>query len=157
MFWHGLSVCSHLGGYPGQVQMGGYPCRGVPTLGTPLGAGQGVPCQGYPTLGTPHQTWLGCTLSGGYPTLGTSLLDLAGGTLPEGTLLGVPYWGVPPPRVTDGVLDTPRSVCLLRPRRRTFLFILLTFSVDQRKSNSANRMFYVKWLTLWLVNHVNEH
>ena len=25
-------------------------------------------------------------------------------------------------RITDGVLDTPRSVCLLRSRRRTFLF-----------------------------------
>ena len=35
---------------------------------------------------------------------------------------GYPCQGGTPPRVTDGVLDTPQSVCLLRSRRRTFLF-----------------------------------
>ena len=38
------------GGYPRQVQPGGYPCEGVPHLRYP-----------------PHRTWLG-----GYPTLGTN-------------------------------------------------------------------------------------
>ena len=57
---------------------------------------------GYPDGGTlpqvpPCHTWLGGTpTGGGYPTS---------------------Y------RITDGVLDTPRSECLLRWRRRTFLFI----------------------------------
>ena len=44
-------------------------------------------------------------------------------------------WGTPPSpdrdgvpsqyRTTDGVLDTPRLVCLLRSRRRTFLFKMI--------------------------------
>ena len=33
--------------------------------------------------------------------------------------------GTPLYRTTDGVLDTPRSVCLLRSGRRTFLFYIL--------------------------------
>ena len=55
-----------------------------------------------------------------------------GGGGGRGSQPGVyPRWGVgypagggggTPPRVTDGVLNTPRSVCLLRSRRRTFLF-----------------------------------
>ena len=42
-------------------------------------------------------------------------------------MMGVPPsqgWGTPRDRAADGVLDTPRSVCLLRSRRRTFLFYL---------------------------------
>ena len=48
-----LSVCPHLGGYPGQVQTGGYPSQ------VQLG---GTPCRGYPTLDPPWQ--------GGVPHLG---------------------------------------------------------------------------------------
>ena len=95
----------------------GVPCWGVPCLGYPLSDLAG----GYPTLGTPpppvrpgwgvphlgyhHETW-----PGGYPTSGTPTHQ---------TWLG---GGVTPLRVTDGVLDALRSVCLLRSRRRTFLF-----------------------------------
>ena len=120
-----LTRSSHLGG--------GYPMGGYPTLGTPHQTRPGVPQLGWgyppwvPLLsdlagGTPPQVppirpgW------GGYPTLGTPcqtwpgvppLSDLAGGTPTGGT----------PPRISDGVLDTPQSVCLLRSRRRTFLYI----------------------------------
>ena len=97
--------------------MGGYPCwgtpprvppqsdldgewvpQGVPRWETPpwvppIRPGWGYPNGGYPTSGTPHRTWMG---NGG----GTPLLQL-----------------------TDGVLDTPRSVCILRSRRRTFLLV----------------------------------
>ena len=87
------------GGYPTSDLAGGYATSelgGVPHLGylpTPLRPGRGYPCWGYPTSGTPHCTWLG-------------------GTPARGTLL----------RVTDRVLDTLRSVCFLRSRRRTFLW-----------------------------------
>ena len=105
----------HLGYPPGQVwpEVGYPPVRsdqggtqgGVPWLG---GTPPWVPpwsdlTRGYPTSGTPYQTWLGCTPMG-----------------------GAPPW-VPPVRPGRGgthrvVLDTLRSVCLLRWRRRTFLF-----------------------------------
>ena len=64
---------------------------------------------GYPTSGNPppHRTWLGVPLLWGTPPWVT----------PHQTM-----WGGTPPRVTDGVLDTPLSVCLLHSRRRTFLF-----------------------------------
>ena len=93
-----LSV--HGGGVlrPGPAR--GYSCQGYPTSGTPIRPGWGVPLQEYPTSGTP-------------------LSDLArgeGGTLPGGT----------PLRQTDGVLDTPRSVCLLRSRRTFLLKINFT-------------------------------
>ena len=103
------------GGYPWQgVPEVGYPpppcpgpMGGIPDVGYPLLdlGGIDLPHLGYPPVGPgqgvphlrypPHQTWAGGTLMGGYPTLA---------------------------RITDGVLDTPRSVCLLRSRRRTFLF-----------------------------------
>ena len=92
------------GGYPSHIQMGGTLARsvsGVPSQvqtggGTPSNLGWGVPLPG-PEGGTPQQR---------YP--------------PH----RVPPWqGVPPQyRAADGVLDTPRSVCLLRSRRRTFLW-----------------------------------
>ena len=102
----------HLG-YPCQTWLGGTPPQvpsnaivpgwGVPPAGgtpprvPPIRPGWGYPLLGgYPTSGTPHQTWLG----------------------------GTPCRGGTPLRETDGVLDTPRSVCLLRSRRRTFLFFV---------------------------------
>ena len=133
------------GGYPSQVQMGGplpgpvgdpcqevpcldylpsdlaggiYPCQGDPTSGTPC---QTLLGRGYPTLGTPHWTWRG---GAGVPlTRGVSHLGYPpvrpglGGVSPIR-----PSQGGTPPRVTDRVLDTPRSVCLLRSSWKTFLF-----------------------------------
>ena len=63
-----------------------------------------------------------------------------GGTLLGGTQVGYPParsgWGVPcqggypvggyPVRTTEGVLNTRQAVCLLRSRRRTFLFIIIS-------------------------------
>ena len=119
MFWHVSvypSVCPHLWGVPWPGPAGGV----VPWPG---------PAWGVPHLRYPHQTWPGgVTPAGGYPTLGTSLSDLTGGypslgtpchTWLEGYSCG---GGGTPPQVTDGVLDMPRSVCLLRSRR-TFLFL----------------------------------
>ena len=70
---------------------------------------------GTPMGSTPRWTWTGGYPNGGYPTLGTPHQ-----TWPVGR---VPWWGgggYP----TSVVLDTPRSVCLLRLRRRTFLLKL---------------------------------
>ena len=107
----------------------GYPCQGF-TSGYP-------PCQtwlgGYPTLGTPRWTWLGGTPCRGYPNWGTPPPPVGpgrGGTSCRGgglLQLGYPADTPPPappptPRVIHGVLDTPWSICLLRSRRRTFLF-----------------------------------
>ena len=147
MFWHVSvhpSVCPHLGrgGTPAKSRQGGTPARssrgwggGVryPTSGTPIGPGQGgLPLPG----GTPP--WVPLSdLAGGYPTSGTPPSDLAGGTPPQVPPIR-PGWGYPcqaaphlryPPLdlarwvpTLGGVLDTPRSVCLLRSCRRTFLF-----------------------------------
>ena len=82
---------------------------GYPTLGyPPIGPGWGVPWWGYPTLGiTPIGPGGGYPDGRGYPTLGAHLL------------VGPGLGGYP----TSVVLDTPRSVCLLRSRRRTFSFL----------------------------------
>ena len=92
---------------------------GTTTGGTPpqvplLGPGQGIPQQGGVShLGYPHQTWLGGTPTGeDIPLRVPPIRPGQGGTLMGGT----------PPQVRDGVLDTVRSVCLLRSHRRTFLF-----------------------------------
>ena len=101
------------GVYPSQVQLGGgYPCGGVPHLG-------------YPPLDLagrlPHLAYPPSDLAGGYPDGGTPpQVHPPHWTWPGGTSTG---GGYPTSyRITDGVLDTPRSVCLLRSRRRTFLF-----------------------------------
>ena len=150
-----FSVCPHLGGYPYPIMLcnisqnamgqtlgwggggtlvrssGGVPCWGVPWSG-PAG---GVPCWGVPCCGGtlvrvqpggyPGQVqvqpggvpWQKGTLSGGtlvrYPPLARAGW---GGTLPGGTQVGQ----------TEGVLNTWRAVCLLRSRRRTFLFSILS-------------------------------
>ena len=108
-----MSVCPQ-GGYPypiilcnitqnsmGQIP-GGYPARSSQGGTLPGGyPARGVPCWGVPYLGTPP----GQVRMGGYP---------AG---------GVPCQGGYPVRITEGVLTTQRAVCLLRSRRRTFLFM----------------------------------
>ena len=73
----------------------GYPAGGTLPMGYPA---QGVPCWGYPARGVPSQG-----------------IACPGGTLPGGY----------PVRTTEGVLTTRRAVCLLRSRRRTFLFTFL--------------------------------
>ena len=112
------SVCPQGGGYPYPIMLcnisqnamrqrqGGYPAQ-VPPPG-------GVPGSGNP----PGGTWVR------YPP---------GGVPGSGTPPGEGYPGqVPPPppggypgRTTEGVLTTRRAVCLLRSRRRTFLFRLI--------------------------------
>ena len=90
------------GGYPA----GGYPARGVPCWG--------VPCWGYPARGYPHRV---------PPTWGQD----GGRQVGYHTWQGTPHphqvrMGGYPVRTTEGVLTTQRAVCLLRSRRRTFLF-----------------------------------
>ena len=73
----------------------------------------------------PHQA----RSDGGYPKVPTPARSDGGGGVPQGTY---PLSKVPTPlprclspprdRTAYGVLDTPRSVCLLRSRRGTFLF-----------------------------------
>ena len=86
--------------YPGQVQTGG-----LPTLaGGILTLARGIP-----------------TLAGGrVPTLTRGVCTLAQGGPPPGQDRDTP---LPRDRTAYGVLDTLRSVCLLRSRRRTFLFV----------------------------------
>ena len=109
--WPGEGV-PLLEGTPPQVPPirpgGGTPGGGVPHLRfSPVGPGWGgVSHLGYPLVGP---GW-------GYPTRGTPhLSDLVGGT---------------PPWVADGVLDAPRSVCLLRSCRRTFLYCFCKIITD---------------------------
>ena len=96
---------------------GGTSAGGAPAWGTPA---REVPAQGTP--------WPGQD-TGGYPSQGAPTR----GTPPGQVRMGVPQLGghpsrVPPPppprdRTAHGVLDTPRSVCLLRSRRRTCYLI----------------------------------
>ena len=148
------------------------PARGYPTLGTPQSdLARGVPCCGVPHLRSPHQTWSGVPYWGvphlGYPPIRPTD-PLLGGT-PSGTPIrpgrGDTLWGYPtsgppirpgrgdpcqggtPPPVTDGVLDTPRSVCLLRSRRRTFLlfcnFEMISASIFTFHPNYIQRILIV--------------
>ena len=142
-----FSVCPHLGGggvpichnalqdYPEfhgadtwgggvsyQVKLGGGTLPG-PAGGYPA---WGVPCWGYPDRVPPARSGRWGTQVG-YPPARSGQ---------GGTLQGVPYLGTPQPqarsgrwrgrgypvRTTEGVLTTWRAVCLLRSRRRTFLF-----------------------------------
>ena len=107
-----LSIHTSVGGegYPGQVQVG------EGTLAR--SSWGGTPCQvGTPSLlggGLPKLRW------GASPARSDGMGDTQGGVPPPRQGLGTP----PPPRyrTTDGVLDSPRSVCLLHSRRRPFLF-----------------------------------
>ena len=113
------------GGTLGGAQDGVPPCRGTPPARSNWGGTQG---------GVPLDTSNGGT-QGGVPPPGNPPARSNGYT-PIRPGWGVPRWGGTPPqvpphqtwptsyRITDGVLDTPQSVCLLRSRRRTVLFIL---------------------------------
>ena len=118
--------------YPPQLDLVGSTLMGYPTLGTPqldLAEGyptsgnpppswtwpwgvpwQGYPDGGYPISGNPHWTWLGVPQQGGTQG-GVPPSDLARGYPTLGTPPGQTWLGGTPSRV---VLDTPRSVCLLR-------------------------------------------
>ena len=111
------------GGVPCQVQPGGGTLPGgVPWPGgypgqvpPPARLGWGVPCWGVP--------W-----PGGYPgQVPPPARSGWGGTLvryppSQVRMGGYPAGGGYPGRTTEGVLTTRRAVCLLRSRRRTFLF-----------------------------------
>ena len=88
----------------GETLMGGVARWGVPHLRYP--PGQTWP-GGTPPRVPPHQTWLGGTPAGGTPPRVPPIRPGWGG--------GLLHWVV---------LDTPRSVCLLRSRRRTCLYII---------------------------------
>ena len=100
------SVCPHIRG-------GGTPARGAPAWGTPW-----VPpssCQIKPVGG-------GTPARGRPPGVPPSQVRMEGKPA-RGRLPGVP------PRTAHGVLDKRRSVCLLRSRRRTFLFYTIPLEV----------------------------
>ena len=138
MFWHASvhpSIClSTGGGYPYPIMLcnisqnamrwGGYlgqvPPRGGTRVRYPPGGG--VPGSGTPPGGTQVRypprggTRVRYPPRGGYP----------GQVPPRGGYSGqVPPWGGYPGRTTEGVLTTRRAVCLLRSRRRTFLFLFV--------------------------------
>ena len=152
MFWHAsvlpsINLSVHRGGYP-------YPIMLCNISQNAMGQTPG----GYPypiMLCNISQNAMGQTPGGGVPYWG---VPCQGGTLQGGALWGVPCRGVPaggipcwgdpaqggsllggypaPVRTTEGVLTTRRAVCLLRSRRRTFLFFyifkqLKEFSVVQ--------------------------
>ena len=123
MFWQvsvlpSIHLSVHRGGYPYPIML----CNisqnamrqwGVGGTRTPP---RGVP--GPPPLG-------GCTWTP--PGGGTQTPPGVGGGYPDPPR-GVPGQ-VPPPARTEGVLTTRRAVCLLRSRRRTFLFCVSMKSV----------------------------
>ena len=119
------------GGTPPQVPPGQTWPGGTPPWVPPI-----RPCRGTPPwVPPPRWTWLEGTLTGGTPPWVPPIRPCGG--YPD---WGVPHLGYHPVRpgcggtptgghptsyrITDGVLDTPRSVCLLRSRRRTFLWRL---------------------------------
>ena len=110
-----------LGGTPWGAHLGHPPCwtwpGGAPPWVPPVRPGR----RGYTDWGVPHLTYLPPSdLAGGYPEGGIPpRVSPPHQTWPGG---GTPTRGGTPPQITDGVLDTPRSVCLLRSRRMTFLF-----------------------------------
>ena len=124
--WLGVS---HLG-YPPLDLARGYPDGGTPPRVPPSDLAK-VSQWGYPTSDTPCQTWPGGTLMG-YPLQVPPHQTWWGG-YPDG--------GYPISRV----LDTPRSVCLFRSRRRTF-FLPTTFEVreiqvKEEQTDNLKRVF----------------
>ena len=85
--------------------------------------------QGYPKVPTPWPRYLP-----------PQLVPIGGGSIPRylppprylpfrpGPDRGYPKVPTPRDRTAYGVLNTPRSVCLLRSRRRTFLFLVCLYS-----------------------------
>ena len=135
-----FSVCLSVhtgGGYPTRCRWGvpwpnggwGYPARsrwGYPRRGYPSqvctgggitwpGQDKGYPSQGWgipcPGMRYPHPEM-------GYPLSRDGVHPIQGWVPPH------PEMPPPPPGIGQqmGVLDTPRAVCHLRSRRRTFLF-----------------------------------
>ena len=117
------------GGTPSQVQVGGTPSW--VQMGVPHSADGGTPSR-IRMGGTPIQDWMG------YPPSRPGMGGIPWGT-PHPRLDGVPPhpdlgWGYPgtpvqdwignppPPQSAKWALATRRVVCLLRSRRRTFLF-----------------------------------
>ena len=138
-----LSVCPHLvGGTPFQVWIRGYP---IPGLGVPYPAG-GIPCPRsrwevpHPAdgrEGVPHpRSRQGSTPS--YIRMGEYPLSRTEWGNPHQDCMGYPLppsrtgWGsrLSGDRSAQRTLTTRRAVCLLRSRRRTFLFVLKTDSVE---------------------------
>ena len=58
--------------------------------------------------------------------------------------------GYPHDRAAERALDTQRAVCLLRSRRRTFLFIYLTLLTPLHCNLSPEQ---ISWLCPWSVAH----
>ena len=127
----GTPASSGLGGeVPQPVLDGGYPILGLGCGGTPARSGWGV------TQGTSSQVWM----VGG--TWGTPRPGLDGEGVPQVWMVGGvspppsrPGRGNPPPpgqvwmlRGTPPPLGTRRAVCLLRSRRRTFLYCIKQFT-----------------------------
>ena len=110
------------GGYPARSSQGGYPAGGVPCRGE------------YPAGGS---TLLGGTLPGGYPARGVPCRGV-----------GYPAGGGYPVRTTEVVVTTRRAVCLLRSRRRTFLFEKCFPSIYTHLRRSAPHSAHISFITV---------
>ena len=144
--WGGVPHPADTGSTPSQVQAGGYPIQLMSGGGYPIqGPGGGYqipgPGRGYPRVPLLVQDWMGyppvqdwmgyppphCQILDGYP-LCPRLDGYPPAPIPR--LDGIPPcpWldGVPPTPSGDWsakrALATRRAVCLLRSRKRTFLF-----------------------------------
>ena len=155
----------YLTGYPPGgtwTPPGGYP---DPPGGVP-GPPRGVPDQVPPPLGGTR------TPPGGYldPQGGTRSGTPLGGVPgpPRGVPSQVPPRGgtrnpPPPPPRTEGVLTTRRAVCLLRSRRRTFLFNIPTITpIYLERAGKILKclflpilLYILKYILMhwWLVDH----
>ena len=134
------------GQYPSQVQLGGrrYPHPALPiqlwkggtpikpwmgvthvwSVGTPSSLGQGYPHH-WMEEGVPPPGWGYPLPKAGWGYSRPRLGEVRTGGVSEMEYpqprAGLGYHPLPQARTANGVLDTPRSVCLLRSRRRTFL------------------------------------
>ena len=120
-----LSVHTWRGGTPARSRWGG---------GTPARSDRGEGTQPGPEVGCPPGRDgvppNGQVRMGGYPRW-----DIT----PPPSMDGVPS---PRYRTADGVLDMPRSVCLLRSRRRTVLFVLKSL-IAVLKSSVSTTIHYI--------------
>ena len=123
-----FSVCPHLGrGVPiSHNALQHYPeCHGADTWGgtLPGPARRGGTLPGG-TLPWGVPCWGGILLGGGYPARG-----YPGRVRPGQVRMGGTLPGGFPVRTTEGILTTWRAECLLRSRRRTFLFLILLLAI----------------------------